>query len=111
MINKTYIQFLGTLANENRIEILLALRKKPMNVSELISELKMQQTTISHNLKRLQICGFVTVQQKGKFREYSVNKETIKPLIELIEKHMKKHCEHVVKDKSISQKYKSKRLK
>ena len=111
MINKTYTQFLGTLANENRIELLLALKKKSMNVTELMKETGMTQTTVSHNLKRLQICGFVTVKQEGKFRVYFVNKETIKPLIELIEKHMNKYCCHIIEDDKISSKYKTKRLK
>jgi DNA-binding transcriptional ArsR family regulator len=111
MIEKTYRQFLGTLANENRIEIILALKKKSMNVSELMEELKMQQTTISHNLKRLQICGFVSFKQEGKFRKYSVNRETIIPLIELIEKHMNQYCCHIVEDDNISKKYKTTRLK
>ena len=110
MISKTYTQFLGTLANENRIQLLLALKKKPMNVSELMKETGMNQTTVSHNLKRLQLCGFVSVKQEGKFRNYSVNKETIKPLIELIEKHMKTHCIHIVEDNKVSSKYKTKRL-
>lgn len=111
MLNQTYIQFLGTLSNENRIQILLALKKKDMNVSEIMEDLDMMQTTVSHNLKRLQICGFVTVKQEGKFRIYSVNKETIKPLIELIEKHMNKYCCHIINDKNISNKYKTKKLK
>jgi ArsR family transcriptional regulator len=109
-MKEEYIQFLGTLAHENRINILLALKEKTMNVSELIKTLNLNQTTISHNLKRLQICGFVHVKQNGKYREYSVNKETIKPLIALIEKHMKKYCCHVISDKTISKKYKTKKL-
>ncbi len=106
-----YNQFLGTLANEKRVKLLLALKEKDMSVSDLIKKLNMNQTTISHNLKRLQICGFVKVKQNGKFRIYSITKETIKPLIELIEKHMKKYCCHVISDKSISNKYRSNKLK
>lgn len=108
---QAYIQFLGTIANEKRLNIILALKEKEMNVSDLIKKLNMNQTTISHNLKRLQICGFVTCKQEGKFRIYSITKETIKPLIELIEKHMTKYCCNVIKDKSISNKYKSSSLK
>jgi len=106
-----YNQFLGTLANENRVDILLTLKECPMNVSELVTKLNVNQTTLSHNLKRLQICGFVSVEQKGKFREYSVNKETIKPLLELIEKHMKKYCCHVIDDSNISEDFKTKKIK
>jgi len=105
-----YTQFLGTLANVNRVKLLLALKDKDLSVSELIKKLNMNQTTISHNLKRLQICGFVDVEQKGKFRIYSINHKTIEPLLELMERHMVKYCCHVVNDKNISKKYKSSNL-
>jgi len=110
-IDKSYIQFLGTLANEKRLKILLTLREKNMSVSDLIKKTNLNQTTISHNLKRLQICGFVSFDQKGKFRIYSVNNDTIKPLIEIMEKHTNKYCCKVVRDKNISNRYKSKNIK
>ncbi len=109
-IEKTYIQFLGTLANQNRIKIILALKNGPKNVGEIVDILKMNQTTVSHNLKRLKLCGFVNLIPKGKFREYSINEETIKPLLEIMERHMNKYCVHLIKDKKVPDKYKTRRL-
>lgn len=98
MINKAYDIFFGTLNNPNRLEIINVLRKGKKNVSEISNELKFNQTTVSHNLKKLEKCGFVNVEQKGKYRYYNLNNETIKPLMVLIDKHMNSHCIHILKE-------------
>ncbi len=97
MLNSAYKLFFGTLANLNRIKIINSLRKKPKNVTEICKATKFNQTTASHNLKRLQTCGFVFSKRKGKCIYYSLNKETIKPLMEMIDRHMHSFCEHLVK--------------
>lgn len=84
--------FFRTLANQGRLEIINLLRKGPKNVSQICSELGVNQTTTSHNLRRLETCGFVFVEQKGKERSYSLNKKTIKPLMKLIDEHMEEYC-------------------
>ena len=73
------------------------LRKEKKNVSDIIKELKMEQSAVSHDLKRLKDCGFVEVEVKGKFRYYKLNKKTIKPLMEIIDKHMKGNCIHILR--------------
>ena len=35
--------------------------------------------------------GFITVEQIGKQRIYSLNKDTIVPILNAVEKHMKKY--------------------
>lgn len=92
-----YKLFFGTLANLNRIKIINSLRKEPKNVTEICKATKFNQTTVSHNLKILQTCGFVFSKRKGKCIYYSLNKKTIKPLMEMIDKHMHGFCEHLVK--------------
>jgi len=97
MLDKAYKLFFGTLANLNRIKIINSLRNDSKNVTEVCEATGFNQTTTSHNLKRLQICGFVFSKRKGKCIYYSLNKKTIKPLMELIDKHMHGFCEHLVK--------------
>ena len=92
MLKKQYREFFKTLGNQQRIAIVLCLLKKPMSVSEIIDCLKAEQSTVSHNLKRLEQCAFVTVKPNGKQRIYSVNKKTIAPLFTLIEKHADAYC-------------------
>ena len=84
--------FFGTLTNENRFRIVNLLLEGPRTVSQISDELKTNQTTISHNLRELLKCGFVTNSEDGKFRIYSINKETIHPLLNLMNKHIKKYC-------------------
>ena len=90
--------FFGTLVSESRLKIINFLRGKSANVSEIIGALKMDQTAVSHDLTRLKKCGFVNVEVNGKFREYSLNDETIKPLMSLIDKHMSKYCIHILNE-------------
>ena len=80
-----YKIFFGTLVSESRLKIINLLRKGKKNVSEIISELKMDQTAVSHDLSRLKKCGFVSVEIDGKYRYYALNEKTIAPLMKLID--------------------------
>ncbi|MBR9704792.1 winged helix-turn-helix transcriptional regulator [Candidatus Pacearchaeota archaeon] len=91
-----YKIFFQTLVSGSRLKIINILRKKEMNVSEIVKELNMDQTAISHDLKRLKECGFVTSIINGKFRYYKLNKKTILPIMDLIDKHMAGHCIHIL---------------
>lgn len=91
-----YKIFFGTLVSEPRLRIINLLRNKKKNVSEIISELKMDQTSVSHNLTRLKKCGFVKSEKEGKFRYYKLDEETIKPLMNLIDNHMSQYCIHIL---------------
>ncbi len=91
-----YKIFLGTLCSESRLKIINLLRSGKKNVSEIMKELKSDQTVISHDLARLKRCGFVKSEIDGKYRYYSLNEETIKPLMGLIDKHMSKYCIHIL---------------
>ena len=92
-----YKIFFGTLVSESRLKIINLLRGGIKNVSELMVELKMDQTAVSHDLARLKKCGFVNSEIKGKFRYYKLNKETINPLMEIIDKHMSQYCIHILR--------------
>lgn len=106
MLNKTmpekllysaYKLFFSTLTSNSRLKIINLLRKGHMNVSEIQDKLKLEQSIISHDLQRLRRCGFVIVEKKGKYRHYSLNEKTIKPLMSIIDKHMKEYCGKIVK--------------
>lgn len=97
-IYEAYKIFFGTLFSEPRLKIINLLRKKRKNVSEIIEELKMSQTAVSHDLARLKKCGFVKSENDKKYRYYSLNKKTIEPLMEIIDKHMSEFCIHILQD-------------
>ncbi len=91
-LRQPYKQFFGTIANHCRLEIIQALSDGPSNVSSLCLKTKQNQTTISHNLRRLEHCGFVFVKPNGRERVYTLNQKTIKPLFSLMQTHMENHC-------------------
>lgn len=92
MANEYYI-FFGNLANPLKIEIISALKEKDMSVLELVSRLNEEQSKISHALKSLKNCSIVNVKNDGKKRIYSLNKETILPMLKIIDRHEGKFCE------------------
>ncbi len=100
-LKQPYQQFLGTVANQVRLEIIELLIRDKSNVTNLQKRLKYDQSTISHSLRRLEECGFVTVEKKGKERIYALNTTTIKPLFMLMQTHMDAYCKHVVEKKAL----------
>ena len=87
-----YNIFFETIGNKTRLKIIEALQKSPMSVTEICNAVKEEQSKISHNLKCLADCHFLDVKKQGKKRIYSLNKETIVPLMKLVTKHVAKYC-------------------
>jgi DNA-binding transcriptional ArsR family regulator len=92
MNNSTYHIFFSNLSNQLRISIISSLKEKEKNVSELVKDLKVEQSKISHALKNLRNCKIVEAKQQGKERIYFLNKKTILPMLNLIDKHAKSFC-------------------
>ena len=88
---KSYNLFFETIANKTRLNIIEILQKKPMSVTEICTELKEEQSKISHALKELRECSIIDFEQKGKQRIYSLNK-TIIPILRLIKCHGERCC-------------------
>jgi DNA-binding transcriptional ArsR family regulator len=84
--------FFTTLSNKTRLGILYSLRKGPQSVNNIVSQTGCEQSLVSHNLKLLRDCSFVNVEIKGKQRIYSLNQQTIEPLFDLVDKHMREFC-------------------
>lgn len=92
MNKSTYHVFFSNLSNPLRISIITSLRKKEKSVSELVKDLKVEQSKVSHALKNLRNCKLVEAKQEGKQRIYFLNKKTILPILKLIDKHAKSFC-------------------
>ena len=75
-----------------KIKIISSLKDKEKSVTELSKALKEEQSKISHALSSLKHCNIVKVKEKGKQRIYSLNKDTILPMLKLIDKHEKTFC-------------------
>lgn len=94
-----YELFFKALSNETRIAIIDLLRSGDKTVSEIVDALGFEQSRISHGLKCLTFCGFVTNRKEGKRRIYSLNKETIEPLLKIVDKHLEIYADHLRKCK------------
>lgn len=88
--------FFDTLGNETRLYLLSVLRSGPRNVTELAERTGMEQTLVSHGLKRLEDAGLVTSERDGKFKVYSLA-INIEPLMALVDEHAKKCCQDQAK--------------
>ncbi len=95
---RAYKLFFNTFASEQRIKILNLLRKKEMNVSEIQKATGFEQSVVSHNLKRLKTCGFITQERRKRYRYYKLNEKTIKPILSLIDGHMREYCLTIIKN-------------
>mgnify|MGYP001030018900 FL=1 len=91
-LNTTCNLFFSTLSNPTRLAIVELLHKGPRNVTEISRALAQDQTMISHNLRPLVRCRFIFTERRWKERVYSLNKETMEPLFNLIVNHARKHC-------------------
>ena len=93
MNNKTYHIFFKNLANPIKMKVISELNENSGSVNELSKNLKIEQSKLSHALTSLKKCKIVDVKQKGKQRIYSLNKKTIVPMLNLIDKHAQSFCE------------------
>ena len=91
-IHEPYKIFFETLGNKVRWDIIHLLEKGELNATGIAEKLRYEQSRISHHLTRLERCGFVSVKRNGKERIYTLNKETIKPLLALMDKHIYTYC-------------------
>ncbi len=87
-----YHVFFRSLANSLKIEIITYLKNKPASVTELTKKLNVEQSKLSHALSSLKHCHIVEVKKQGKSRIYSLNKKTILPILEILDKHIKTFC-------------------
>lgn len=88
----SYDRFFINFASKERLEILTLLKNKPMNVTEIVEKLGKEQSRVSHNLKKLLTCNLVKVKQEGKKRIYSLNPDTVLPILNLAKKHVQTFC-------------------
>lgn len=89
---KPFRAFFETLGNENRWRIVELLEKKPIRAGDIARALNIEQSLVSHHVKRLTTCGFVHVRSSGRERIYSINHATMRPLLALMRRHIERYC-------------------
>ena len=98
----SYDSFFENFSNKTRIKIIETLLERPKSVSDICKDIKEEQSKVSHNLKILLECHFLDFSRHGKKRIYSINKDTLKPLLNLVDNHVKKYCCKECKNESLS---------
>ena len=91
-ITQICYRFFTNLANPTRLAAIEQLMNKPMSVNELATALGQEQSMISHNLKPLLDCNLISIHKEGKKHIYTVNAETLNPILKTIELHALKFC-------------------
>lgn len=89
---ESYDLFFETFSNKTRMKIIEALRLSSKSVTEICKLTNEEQSKVSHNLKKLMECNFLDFTRQGKKRIYALNKDTIMPMLQLVEKHVEKYC-------------------
>lgn len=87
----SYKLFFKAFSNKTRFEIIKLLKKGSKSVTEISKNLGYEQSRISHNLKCLENCGFVNSKRNGKNKIYSLDEKHIIPILNEIDRHIKKY--------------------
>ena len=85
-------KFFNNFAQKTKLSIILTLKEKPLSVTQISERINEEQSKVSHSLKKLAECNILKVNQQGKQRIYSLNKNTVLPLLNLVEEHVTQHC-------------------
>lgn len=89
--SRLYREFFRALSNQTRFSIVQLLRNRPYYVNEMVEELEIEQSRISHNLPCLLTCGFVEWEWNGKNKVYRLNSD-LRPILNGIEKHLLRYA-------------------
>ena len=95
---KSFDLFFQNFANKTKLDIILVLKEKRLSVNQIADKLGQEQSKISHNLKKLIQCNILNVEQQGKQRIYSLNRDTVLPMLKLVEEHVRHHCNECTKE-------------
>lgn len=69
----------------SRLSILMALRKGPLTVTEIVTKTRLSQSNASNHLACLRDCGLVTASQEGRFVTYHLSDDRVGELLDVAE--------------------------
>jgi DNA-binding transcriptional ArsR family regulator len=77
------------LATPSRLQILGCLRSGPRTVSEIVDEVGMEQSAVSHQLRVLRDHSLLSVRRIGRARQYALRDEHVGVLIDQAIEHVR----------------------
>jgi len=76
------------LATPSRLQILASLRAGPLTVSQIIHEVGMEQSAVSHQLRVLRDHAVVSVERRGRERVYTLRDGDVSALLDHAYRHV-----------------------
>ena len=74
-----HIKFFKALANEDRLEIIKLLQKSgELWAQQVQNNFYLEQSTTSHHLNKLRLCGITKARKEGRNVYYSFDEDTFK---------------------------------
>lgn len=92
MATNRQLLLLKCVSDETRFKILLALKGGERCVCEMIKELGVEQSLVSHHLRALRRCGLVKFRREGKKKMYWLADPSILKFLADVDKLSKKFC-------------------
>ncbi len=77
-------KFIRGFSDKTRLQILHSIINKELTVSQIVDELKGNQSNISQHLACLKGCGIIVGRQEGKYIYYSLRNEQLKQLLQMM---------------------------
>ena len=78
---KRIARFFALLSDPSRVKLLSALTISPLCVTDIADILKMNQTTVSHQLRMLRDMDIVTCERQGKILKYKIANPKINEIL------------------------------
>lgn len=82
-------QWLGFLADPNRLRILSILAAGPHCVGDLVNLLQMSQSAVSHQLRTLRAMGVVQGHRQGRHVIYQLHDDHVLTIYETVRQHLR----------------------
>ena len=74
-MNTEEARIFKALGDENRLEILKLIKEKEVCATDILKNVSIGQSTLSHHMKILCECGIVNCRKSGKQTYYSINSD------------------------------------
>jgi DNA-binding transcriptional ArsR family regulator len=95
--NEAFFKFFSALADRTRLAIVDVLSDGDKSVFEVSVVLGLDEGVVLGHLEALEGCVVVTGRGSGAGRVYSLNREVVGPLCEVLSFHVEKYCPGLVK--------------
>jgi ArsR family transcriptional regulator len=84
-MHREMVKLFKVFGDENRIQILELLNGRELSAYDLLVEVQITQSTLSHHMKLLCDSDIVTARKDGKWVYYSLNKDRVEEAKDMLQ--------------------------